>query len=342
MSNITSGSYTDKNKYEAYIGEIETKKMLKERDKHLVFVEHCTREWEGVIKHRGDSVRINGIGSPTVYSLTKNGTYTVTNGTNGAAGSITSSTSGDTGKNIIHRNIPDWEEVSTYTVNLPVNQEAVWNYGVGDLDQQMMSEKGMVSKLRTKQAKKLAEIQDRYVATVMAGFLNSAYKTATTTGEGENATQVTSHDAVKVTASETPATGFTNILDLLDDIVLRLNENNVSDSEQLYCECSPRFWSILKKAYRDLDTDNSGLLAHRKLGRYNDIIIAKTNNAVISEGNEYIFVHTKDAVAFFDPLTKNEAYRPQGGFADAVKGFSWYDCGIVDKNALCVAKIAYQ
>lgn len=331
MPNITSGSYTDKNKYEAYIGEIETKKMLKERDKHLVFVAHTTREWEGEIKHRGDSVRINGIGSPTVYTLTKDGKYNATP-TGGAYVSGTVS-----GKDIIHRNIPDWEEVATYTVNLPVNQEAVWNYGVGDLDKQMMSEKGMVSKLRTKQAKVLAEIQDRYVATVMAGFTASAYK-STTTGSGDSA--VTTHTATKVTASET-ASGVTNVLDLLDSIVLKLNQQNVSDSEQLYCECSPQFWSLLKKAYRDLDTDNSGLLAHRKLGRYNDIIIAKTNNAVISEGNEYIFVHTKDAVAFFDPLTKNEAYRPQGGFADAVKGFCWYDCGIVDKNALCVAKVSY-
>lgn len=313
MPNITNGTYTDKTKYEAYIGEIETKKMLKERDKHLVFVEHCTREWEGVIKHRGDSVRINGIGSPTVYSLKDDGTYGTTSAYTiaGSNGKLPQAV-----KDTIHRNIPEWEEVSTYSVNLPVLQEAVWNYGVGDLDQQMMSEKGMVTKLRNKQAKRLAEIQDRYVASVMAGFTASSYGAETT-----------------VTVE--------NILDLLDDIVLKLNENNVSDSEQLYCECSPRFWSILKKAYRDLDTDNSGLLAHRKLGRYNDIIIAKTNNAVISEGNEYIFVHTKDAVAFFDPLTKNEAYRPQGGFADAVKGFSWYDCGIVDANALCVAKVTY-
>lgn len=318
MANTTnSANYTDYNKnYGAYIGEIETKKMLKERDKHLVFVEHCTREWEGEIKHRGDSVRINGIGSPTVYSLTKNGTYTSTNAEfNVPAGSSYN------GKEVIHRAIPDWEEVSTYTVNLPVLQEAVWNYGVGDLDKQMMSEKGMVAKLRAKQAKRLADIQDKYVASVMAGFKGSEYQ----------------EDSIKVTAEEGQAG---NVLDLLDAIVLRLNENNVSDSEQLYCECSPRFWSLLKKAYRDLDTDNSDLLAHRKLGRYNDIIIAKTNNTKIGE-QDYIYVHTKDAVAFFDPLTKNEAYRPQGGFADAVKGFSWYDCGIVDKNALCVAKVSY-
>ena len=313
MPNNLNG-YTAKTKYEAYISPIETKKMLKERDKHLVFVEHCTREWEGEIKHRGDSVRINGIGSPTVYTLKDDGTYSNTAaysiaGTNGKLPQAV--------KDTIHRNIPEWEEVSTYTVNLPVLQEAVWNYGVGDLDQQMMSDKGMVAKLRNKQAKKLAEIQDKYVAKVMAGFTASAYEAG----------------AAQTVSVET-------VLDLLDDIVLKLNENNVSDSEQLYCECSPKFWSVLKKAYRDLDTDNSDLLAHRKLGRYNDIIIAKTNNAVV-DGNEYIYVHTKDAVAFFDPLTKNEAYRPEGGFADAVKGFAWYDAGIVDAKALCVAKVTY-
>lgn len=316
MANITSGTYNDKfenkGKYGAYISPIETKKMLKERDKHLVFVEHCTREWEGEIKHRGDSVRINGVGSPTVYTLTKDGKYNATP----TAGAYAEGTV--LGKDIVHRNIPDWEEVATYTVNLPVNQEAVWNYGVGDLDQQMMSDKGMVAKLRNKQAKRLADIQDGYVAKVMAGFTNARFDVAT--------------DFAKINDK--------NILDLLDAMVLKLNEQNVSDSEQLYCECSPRFWSVLKKAYRDLDTDNSGLLAHRKLGRYNDIIIAKTNNAIVGS-TEYIYVHTKDAVAFFDPLTKSEAYRPQGGFADAVKGFSWYDAGIVDANALLVAPITY-
>lgn len=314
--------------YENYIPTIETKKMLKERDKHLVFVEHTTREWEGEIKSRGDHIKINGIGSPSVWMLQKNGTYTENQALT-AEGKAGATRAAGSGKDVIHRGIPDWEEVQTYSIQLPVNQEAVWNYGVGDLDQQMMTEKGMVAKLRNKQAKRLAEIQDRYVAKVMARFAPASY--------GSD---------VKVTASETPSSGETNVLDLLDDIVLKLNEKNVSDSEQLYCECSPKFWSILKKAYRDLDTDNSDLLAHRKLGRYNDIIIAKSNNANVLKDDgtayeEYIFVHTKDAVAFFDPLTKNEAYRPQNGFADCVKGFTWFDAGIVDKNALLVAKVTY-
>ena len=254
--------------------------------------------------------------------LQKNGTYTESQALTSEGKTGTTRAAGS-GKDVIHRGIPDWEEVQTYSIQLPVNQEAVWNYGVGDLDQQMMTEKGMVAKLRNKQAKRLAEIQDRYVAKVMARFAPASFA---------------------MTNFETVNDG--NILDLLDAMVLKLNEQNVSDSEQLYCECSPKFWSILKKAYRDLDTDNSDLLAHRKLGRYNDIIIAKTNNANVlkdddSATEEYIFVHTKDAVAFFDPLTKNEAYRPQNGFADCVKGFTWFDAGIVDKNALLVAKITY-
>ena len=252
----------------------------------------------------------------------KNGTYTENQALT-AEGKAGATRAAGSGKDVIHRGIPDWEEVQTYSIQLPVNQEAVWNYGVGDLDQQMMTEKGMVAKLRNKQAKRLAEIQDRYVAKVMARFAPASFAMTNFT-----------------TVSDS------NILDLLDAMVLKLNEQNVSDSEQLYCECSPKFWSILKKAYRDLDTDNSDLLAHRKLGRYNDIIIAKTNNANVlkddgSASEEYLFVHTKDAVAFFDPLTKNEAYRPQNGFADCVKGFTWFDAGIVDKNALLVAKVTY-
>lgn len=302
--------------YENFIPTIETKKMLKERDKYLVFAEHCTREWEGEIKSRGDSIKINGVGSPTVWMLQKNGTYTSTSVIDGDNGKTTTAKATGNGKDVIHRGIPTWEEVETYSINLPVNQQAVWNYGVGDLDQQMMTEKGMVNKLRDRQAKRLADVQDKYVAKVMANFKPCQYS--------DSATEVNKD----------------SVLDLIDSIVLRLNEQNVTDSEQLYCECSPRFWSVLKKAYVGLDTDNSGLLAHRKLGRYNDVIIAKTNNSIV-DNQDYIYIHTKDAVAFFDPKTTNEAYRPEGGFADCVKGFSWFDCGIVDKNALVVAKVTY-
>lgn len=308
--------------YENYIPTIETKKMLKERDKHLVFVANTTREWEGEIKSRGDHIKINGIGSPTVWTLRKDGTYEANQaltaegkpGTTRAAGS---------GKDVIHRGIPDWEEVETYSIQLPVNQEAVWNYGVGDLDQQMMTEKGMVAKLRSKHAVKLADIQDRYVAKLMANFTPAAY----------------SPDVVTVTSEKTPESGK-NILKLINDMVRRLHKNNVLDSEQLYCECSPDFWMVLKDAYTALDTNNSELLANRGFGKYNGIIFNRTNNAIV-DGQDYIYLHTKSAVAFFDPITKNEAYRPQNGFADCVKGFSWFDAGIVDKNALLVAKVTY-
>ena len=92
--------------YENFIESVEAKKLLTERDKHLILAEHCTREWEGEIKKRGDSIIVKGLGRPTVYKLDKNGTYSA----NGVGkGSIAGS-----GKDVIHKGIPDAEEIKGY------------------------------------------------------------------------------------------------------------------------------------------------------------------------------------------------------------------------------------
>lgn len=47
-------------------------------------------------------------------------------------------------------------------------------------------------------------------------------------------------------------------------------------------------------------------------------------------------VHTDKAVAFVNPMTHVEAYRPEKGFSDAVKGFVLYQAKIVRPKELVV------
>ena len=56
---------------------------------------------------------------------------------------------------------------------------------------------------------------------------------------------------------------------------------------------------------------------------------------------EYCFLRTREAIAFFDPLTVHEAYRIQNGFKDAVKGFNLFDAGIVYPKELIVTEITH-
>lgn len=308
--------------WQNFIPTVEAKKLLKERDKYLILAAHCTREYEGEIKKAGDRVKIVGIGSPTIYTLEKDGTYT--------ANQVGKGSIAGKGKDIIQGGIPAAENIEDTEVEFAINQMAVWNWGIGDVDAALMGgAKSKMAKLRAKQAKKLAEIHDKYVAKIMAGFKPARYK-----GEGK------ATDGSVLIKNGTN-TGSLNPCDLIDNVVQILNEQDVSDSEQLVLECSPRFWKYLKKEYRDLDTNNSAMLAGRKCGEYNDVKVFKTNNTTV-DGQEYVFIRTLDAVSFVDPYTKTKCYEPEHGFAEAVKGWNLYDAAIIDPKGLVCIPVKYE
>ena len=307
--------------WQNFIPAVESKQLLKERDKYLTLAAHCTRKYEGQVKKAGDRVKIFGVGSPTIYTLNKDGKYTANQVGPGAIAG--------TGKQVIQGGIPVAEDIEDTEVEFQVNQMATWNYGVGDVDSALMGgDDSKLAMLRKKQAKKLAEIHDSHVAKVISGFKPCKYKGDEVGSDG------------KVLVKNGSGEGFINPCDLIDNIVQKLNEQDIPDSEQLVLECSPKFWKLLKKEYRDLDTNNSAMLAGRKCGEYNDIKVFKTNNTHV-DGAEFIFVRTLDSVAFVDPHTANEAYRPEKGFADAIKGWNLYEAAIVDPKGLISVEVKY-
>ena len=102
-------------------------------------------------------------------------------------------------------------------------------------------------------------------------------------------------------------------------------------------EVPPWFYMRLKQAYTALDTDNSKMLENGRVGKYGNVIVKMSNNvAVDSSANSLITVHTDKAVAFVNPMTHVEAYRPEKGFSDAVKGFVLYQAKIVRPKELVV------
>lgn len=308
--------------WQNFVPTVEAKKLLKERDKYLILAAHCTREYEGLVKKAGDRVKIFGVGSPTIYTLEKDGTYT--------ANQVGKGSIAGKGKDIIQGGIPAAENIEDTEVEFSINQMAVWNWGIGDVDAALMGgAKSKMAKLRQKQAKKLAEIHDKYVAKIMAGFKPARYK-----GEGKTADG-------SVLIKNGTNTGSLNPCDLIDNVVQHLNEQDVSDSEALVLECSPRFWKYLKKEYRDLDTNNSAMLAGRKCGEYNDVKVFKTNNTIV-DNVEYVFIRTLDSVSFVDPYTKTKCYEPEHGFAEAVKGWNLYDAAIIDPKGLVCIPVKYE
>lgn len=314
--------------YENFIASVEAKKLLEERNKYLCLADHCTREWEGEIKKKGDSVIVKGFGRPTIYNITKDGTYSANDvGTGSIAGK---------GKDVIHKGIPSPEELTGYEKKFEVNQIALFNFLVGDIDEQLSSEKGLIAKTRPKTAQDIAEQQDKRVRDVIiaevgcaiSGSINGAAARANGYALTSGTKDTTSSGANKV-----------NILDAIDEVVLQLRMNNVKDSEKIFCEVSPKFLRCLKVALRKIDTNNSKIVRNREIVSYNGLEFIGCNVMQKDSTNDYAFFRTGDSVAFFDPLTKEEAYRPEGGFSDAVKGFNLYDAGVMDTSACKYLKI---
>mgnify|MGYP001157848118 FL=1 len=314
--------------YEKFIETVESKLMLKERDKYLVFGDHCTRRYEGEVKKRGDQIVIPGLGAPTVYQLQKDGTYTANQV---GAGSIAGK-----GKDVIHKGIPDPEEIPNSEVRLQVNQMAVFNFMVGDIDKELTSKYGLMGAYRKKVGKLIAEQQDQYIAKSIVNFADSENNATDTYTKGTGA-HLTAQSTNTVSS-----TTYCNILDFIDEQIEGFNNVNIGDDIEIVGECTPKFWRYLKKALREIDTNNSKLIRGREVTMYNGIPFFKTVHAKV-DNNEYLIIRTTDSVAFFDPLMHIEPYRVEKGFSDCLKGFNLYDCGIVEPKAIKWSKIlGYQ
>ena len=83
-----------------------------------------------------------------------------------------------------------------------------------------------------------------------------------------------------------------------------------------------------------------------KVAMYGSITIKMSNNVAkiktTAEGDtDLILVRTQRAIAFAKPLTHTEAYRPENGFADAVKGFILFDAKIVRPKEMIVLNVKH-
>lgn len=294
--------------YETFIPRVEVANFLKDLERNLVFAQDCSREYEGEVKRRGDSVRFLMAGKPTIYDLEKDET----------GGTRAPNANGGTGKDVIQKNIGDFEEIENASKVIQINQINYFHYGIGDIDKHQM-DRNMANQYREEASKGIADKIDRYIAKIMANERGIRYDIS--------GAQVITKDTV---------------LDFIDNLVLKMNDNEVTDNTQLVMEVSPRFWKVLKQAYRDLDTDNSELLAGRKVGRYNDIIIKKTTGCYKANGtDEFIFIRTRRAVGFANPLTEIKAYSPEKAFSDAVKGFTLYDATILREKEVLAQIVSY-
>ncbi len=207
------------------------------------------------------------------------------------------------------------EEVSDSSVILNINQIRYFNYKVGDIDK-AQAVGGLMDALSEETSEGIANAMDKFVADL-------------------------AKDAPKLYTEATVVTKE-NVLDILDDAIEKLQENDVNVSAGVSVTISPKFYKLFKKAYIGADTDNSDFLKNGIVTRYGSVLIRMSNNVSKNDdGSEAIMIRTKRAVAFVNPLTHTEAYRPENSFADAVKGFVLFDGKIVRPEEIININVKY-
>ena len=269
--------------YNNFIPKIWSKAINRELERAMVFAEDCNRQYEGDVKQMGDTVKILGVGKPTI--------------TKQVGGSII---------------LDDAETVEDTSVEMLINRIAYFNYLVDDIDRRQ-AVGGLMDALSKESSEGVANAMDEDIAALAA--LDDAPKLYKTT----------------------KAVTVENILDEFDLAVQKLMENDVKPETKIVATVSPWVETLLRKAYVKLDTDNSEMIKNGYVGRYNHLYVKVSNNTHKNADNgSDIMIRTQRAVAFANPLTHVEPYRPEKRFADAVKGFVLYGTKIVRPKEMIV------
>ena len=277
--------------YSNFIPSVWEESINKELERACVFVEDCNRQYDGLVKSKGDSVHILGVGKPTIKTMER------------------ANASGE---------IDGAEEVEDTSVIMPINQIRYFNYKVGDIDK-AQSVGGLMDVLSSETSEGLANEMDKFIASLATGS-----------------------DVPTLSAAPTTVTKD-NVLDILDDAIQKLQENDVNMSCGVTVTVSPRFYKLFKQAYVTKDTSNSEELRNGRVAMYGNVTVKLSNNVAKTEGGlvDNIMIRTKRAIAFVNPLTHTEAYRPEKSFADAVKGFALFDGKVVRPTEILNINVKY-
>lgn len=278
--------------FQKFKPEVWSAKFMEDLDMTLVFKENCNHSYEGDARKVGDSVRIFGLGDVPIGAWH-----------NGKLGQL-----------------PDPDEISGNSIVMPINEVRYFHFFVDDLDEaQALGGRGMMGKYTTKAKDNMAEEIDTFIAKLHMGAVEKAFSTVP---------KVTFDGASSTTA----------ILDALDSAYLKLLKNNVSRNTKVTLTVDPAIVMCLKRAYVELDTDNSAMIANGRVGRYGGIQLKESNNVATTletvggTANTKVYhcqLKTDEALAFVNPYTHMEGYRPDKYFEDVVKGYTIFDGKVV-------------
>lgn len=284
--------------------------FLENLNKMHVFAELMNHDYEGEIKDAGDTVKISSIGRITVSNYTRNA---------GAGGTAAAPT-------IAGINRPEILQGSS--LYLTIDQAKYFNFEIDDVDKWQQKPK-LMSKAMKEAAYSMADAVDL--------FCNSTLQT------GVAGTTDATGNRLEARTIGTGA-GDDDAYETLVDLGVKLSENDVPKAAR-WVVVPPWYYGMLLKDVRFTNygtSQNRETLANGRIGRAAGFEVHESNNisgatsgTLASAGGVYtILAGTNDAATFAEQVDKVEAFRPQDGFNDAVKGLHLYGAKVTRPYAL--------
>ena len=223
--------------------------------------------------------------------------------------------------------IDEAETVEDTSVTLEIDQIRYFNYEVGDIDQAQGVD-GIMDALSKETSEGLASAEDEHIASFAAD---------------SNVKRLYGNTPLKVVSGDAASASEVNVLHAIDAALEQLYENDVSGNTKIVITVSPRFYTLLKRAYVDIDTNNSEMLKNGRVGMYGDVVVKRSNNVYKSDNGavDHIMIRTQRAVAHVRAMVHTEAYRPEKKFSDAVKGFTLFGTKVVRPKEIIDINVKY-
>lgn len=218
--------------------------------------------------------------------------------------------------------LPSPEVLTDTEVSLVIDQQKAFNFQIDDIDKAQQNPKIMGEATR-EAGYALAKVADRFVASLY---------TAAPAGNVKGSTGT----PLALVSSEAGAA-----YELVVDLKTVLDRNDVPDEDRDLV-VPPEFEGLMLKDNRFVmqDRDGANFRDNGVVARAAGFNIKISNNVPESAPGKYVLQAShKSARTFASQILQTEAYRPEGRFADALKGLHVYGAKVVRPACLAVAHV---
>ncbi|MCG6499456.1 P22 phage major capsid protein family protein [Kitasatospora sp. A2-31] len=215
------------------------------------------------------------------------------------------------------------EELTDAQRTLVVDQSKYFAFKVDDVDKRQ-AKGDVMTEAMSRAAYKLADQADQYIAGLYTGVV--AANTIGSTG-------------APVNTFTTPTDAYDKVLVPLRTKLAKANVPTVGR----WVVASPEMMASLLLDPRFIKANESGTtdaLRNGFVGRAAGFDIFESNNTPVPSGDtQVIMAGTSAAITFVEQISKTEAYRPEAGFSDAIKGLALYGAKLIRPDGLAIAYI---